>query len=38
MRELDAAAADPRTEVVVDCAAFAHYMPFLDPRSRRRSW
>ena len=29
MREVDAAAADPRLEFVVDCAALAHYMPFL---------
>ena len=30
MRDVDEAAADPRIEVVVDCAALAHYMPFLD--------
>lgn len=29
MREIDAAAADPRLEFVVDCAALAYYMPFL---------
>lgn len=29
-QEVDAAAADPRMEIVVDCAALAHYMPFLD--------
>jgi len=30
MRAVDAAAADPRMEIVVDCAALAHYMPFLN--------
>lgn len=30
MRDADAAVADPRLQVVVDCAALAHYMPFLD--------
>jgi short-subunit dehydrogenase len=30
MRSVDAAAADPRTEFVVDNAALAHYMPFLE--------
>jgi short-subunit dehydrogenase len=29
-RDVDAAAADSRIEVVVDCAALAHYMPFLE--------
>lgn len=29
-RDVDAAATDPRTELVVDNAALAHYMPFLD--------
>ena len=29
MREVDAAAADPQLEFVVDCAALAHYMPFV---------
>ena len=29
MRSVDAAATDPRLEVVVDSAALAHYMPFL---------
>ena len=30
MRDVDVAAADPRIQVVVDCAALAHYMPFLE--------
>ena len=30
MREADAAAAHPQMEIVVDCAALAHYMPFLN--------
>jgi short-subunit dehydrogenase len=30
MREVDAAATDPRIEMVVDNAALAHYMPFLE--------
>ncbi len=30
MRDVDAAAADPRMQIVVDCAALAHYMSFLD--------
>ncbi len=30
MREVDEAAADSRVEMVVDCAALAHYMSFLD--------
>jgi short-subunit dehydrogenase len=30
MRDVDAAAADPRIEMVVDNAALSHYMPFLD--------
>jgi len=30
MRDVDEAAADPRIEMVVDCAALAHYMSFLD--------
>lgn len=29
MQKVEAAAIDPRVEVVVDCAALAHYMPFL---------
>jgi short-subunit dehydrogenase len=29
-RAVEAAATQPRLEVVVDCAALAHYMPFLD--------
>ncbi|MHB8631905.1 MAG: SDR family NAD(P)-dependent oxidoreductase, partial [Candidatus Limnocylindria bacterium] len=30
MRDVDAAAADRRVQTVVDCAALAHYMPFLN--------
>src|SRR5437588_7251543 len=30
MRDVDAAVADPRMEMVVDNAALAHYMPFLE--------
>lgn len=30
MRVVDAAVADPRMQIVVDCAALAHYMAFLD--------
>ena len=30
MREVDVAAADSHVEFVVDCAALAHYMPFLN--------
>jgi hypothetical protein len=30
MRDVDEAAADPRVQMVVDCAALAHYMSFLD--------
>lgn len=29
MRSVEAAATEPRIELVVDCAALAHYMPFL---------
>jgi short-subunit dehydrogenase len=30
MRDADAAVTDPRIQIVVDCAALAHYMSFLD--------
>ena len=30
MHDVDAVAADPRVQIVVDCAALAHYMSFLD--------
>lgn len=30
MRDVDRAAADPHVQMVVDCAALAHYMSFLD--------
>ena len=35
MQDVDAAAADPRMQVVVDCAALAYYMPFLELPAER---